>query len=312
MDKLEISIDTDLSGRRLDTVVCRACPYLSRSRAATLIKEGAVRLNNAVKRPSAKVRTGDRVTALLPDDSPGVPLPGPAALDLDIRHEDDHVVVVNKAAGMVVHPGAGNVENTLVNGLLHHYPPLVHACEDPMRPGIVHRLDKETSGLLVVAKTRDAFDYLKQEFFHHRVEKVYQALVQGGNLPEEGRADQPIGRHPKKRKQMAVDPVNGRKALTHWQVMNRFENACQVRVCLHTGRTHQIRVHFYAMGHPLIGDPVYQFRREMRKNTGSKRQMLHAWQLGFRHPHTREILNFRAEPPGDFQDTLSRLGAPLV
>ena len=304
---ISIVVDSSDSGRRLDALVHDQYKDLSRSRASALIRSGDIRVDGIQKRPGYKVKTGETISGESPDISHEPIVPEPQAMALDILYEDDQLLVVMKPAGLVVHPGAGNVDATLVNGLLHHYPHMASACEDPLRPGIVHRLDKDTSGLMVVAKTPSAFAFLKDEFFHHRVEKIYQALVWGSHLDDEGRVDLPIGRHPVKRKQMAVDSSGGRPALTHWTVLNRYKNACHVRVRLHTGRTHQIRVHFHAMGHPLLGDRVYQFKRFRKQGGAVPRQMLHAGELGFHHPVTHEFLSFSSEPPLDFMTTLSKL-----
>lgn len=305
--KLNITITREESGMRMDALLHARYPELSRSRAAALIKSGLITHEKGPKRPGYKVKTGDVLQGEVPAENGEESLPVAQAMDLEICHEDDQLLVVAKPPGLVVHPGAGNVDGTLVNGLLHHCPELAAACEDPLRPGIVHRLDKETSGLLVVAKTRSAFDFLKQEFMEHRVEKIYEALVWGSHLDGEGEIDLPIGRHPVKRKQMAVDRESGREARTQWTVLERYREACHVRVRLHTGRTHQIRVHFHAMGHPLVGDPVYQFRRFRKQARGGHRQMLHARRLAFRHPVSQQMLAFSTPPPADFSITQSKL-----
>ena len=302
--EFEILIEPKEVGQRLDSVIANQGAGVSRSQGALLIRQGKILVNGGGKRPSYKVHEGDLIKGVLPGQK-NAAAPEPVSMDLDICYEDDHILVVNKPPGLVVHPGAGNMDNTLVNGLLAHCPSISSACEDPMRPGIVHRLDKDTSGIMVVAKTLDAFGALKDDFFHHRVKKHYQALVLGRDLAGEGVVEWPMGRHPVKRKQMCVDREGGRPAKTQWLVLDRFASACRVKVRLHTGRTHQIRLHFYAMGYPLMGDPVYQFRRNRRKNKG--RQMLHAWQLSFSHPMTGEALSFEADPPDDFKGVWERL-----
>ena len=291
----------------MDLAIANQGLGISRNQGAQLMREGKILVNGQKKRPSYKVQEGDRIAGPLPRENSGCPSLTPSPMELDILHEDDQILVVNKPPGLVVHPGAGNLDNTLVNGLLSHCPSIESVCEDPLRPGIVHRLDKDTSGVMVVAKTLDSFRALKDDFFHHRVEKYYQALVMGEKLAGQGFIDLPMGRHPVKRKQMCVDREGGRNAKTQWEVLERFASACRVKVRLHTGRTHQIRLHFYAMDHPLIGDPVYQYRRNRRKNKGPGRQMLHAWQLCFTHPSTGERLFFEADPPDDFQDVLAGL-----
>jgi 23S rRNA pseudouridine1911/1915/1917 synthase len=235
-------------------------------------------------------------------------------MNLAILFEDDYLLVIDKPPGLVVHPGPGNLCHTLVNGLLDHFPAFQLGDWDPVRPGIVHRLDKDTSGLIVVAKTLKSLLFLQKEFKQRRVEKRYLALVEGKDIAPEGEIVLPLGRHPIKRKIMAVNHETGKYARTSWRIRERFVDACLVDVRLYTGRTHQIRVHFRAKEMPIIGDKVYQYRRNRRnsrKNILAGRQMLHSWRLRFRHPYSGQEMQFEAKMPVDFIETLAKLDSPV-
>ncbi|MCF8091157.1 MAG: RluA family pseudouridine synthase [Desulfotignum sp.] len=297
--EIDFIIALQSSGQRLDFIVSQAVSDCSRSRAAALIDQGNIQVSGHQKRPGYRVKTGDRITGKVSFPKQNPPVTS-APLPVRVVHEDAHIIVLDKPSGLVVHPAAGNRSNTLVNRLIHHFPDLMHIGEDLTRPGIVHRLDKDTSGLILVARTVSSLHFLQKEFKFHRVEKIYQALVSGADISDSGQIEQPIGRHPKHRKRMSVNHDIGRPARTSWQVIQRFERACLVSVRLYTGRTHQIRVHFYDLGHPLLGDRVYQFRRNRRKQQTYPRQMLHAWQIGFRHPYSGQKMRFAVEPPLDF------------
>ncbi|WP_300461402.1 RluA family pseudouridine synthase [Desulfobacula sp.] len=297
--KLTIIIDEDLKDTRLDTIISNFSTDCSRNRAVRLVNTGDIRVNHQRKKPGYRVRTGDTISGQIPDPDIDTAIL-PEKLDLDMIFEDDHIMVINKNPGMVVHPGPGNFSGTLVNGLLFHVPNIKHVGEDPFRPGIVHRLDKDTSGLMVIAKTRAALHFLQKEFQQRRVEKKYLALVSGNFSDVRGEINLPIGRHPVKRKIMAIRHEQGKSATTCWKVKKTFKTACLVEAVLKTGRTHQIRVHFYALGHPLIGDLIYQPRRYRKKKSVAPRQMLHSWQLGFRHPYSGRKMGFEAELPADF------------
>lgn len=304
--KIHIIINDQHKNTRLDTVISTHIKDCSRSRAADLINDSRILVNKAKKKPAFRVNPGDVISgsfSVSGSDSRVLP----ENIHLDIQFEDDYILVVNKKPGMVVHPAPGNTAGTLVNALLFHEPGIEGVGEDLSRPGIVHRLDKDTSGLIVVAKTQHALHFLQKEFKCRRVEKRYLALVYG-NLPgDRGEIDLPIGRHPVKRKIMAIRPDKGKPALTCWKVVERFKTACLVDVLLKTGRTHQIRVHFYAIDHPLIGDFVYQHRRYRKKKTIAQRQMLHSWQLSFRHPYSAQRVCFKAPVPEDFLQTQALL-----
>ena len=297
---------------RLDLFLRPRCPELSRSRIQTLIKSGAIRVNGAQTRPAYLVQPGDEIAVELPEPEPLAAFPEP--LPLSIAYEDDDLLVVNKAAGMTVHPAPGATEGTLVNALLYHCRDL-SGINGTLRPGIVHRLDKETSGLLVVAKRDTAHRALAARLQAHQVERHYLALVWGVLREESGRIEAPIGRHPKNRKKMAV-VEDGRDAATHFSIIERCPFATWVECQLETGRTHQIRVHLAHIGHPVFGDPVYGgrdqargIRPEYRRQANwmlslIKRQALHAKKLCFAHPTTGEMMEFTAPLPEDLRAVL--------
>ncbi|MFH2057293.1 MAG: RluA family pseudouridine synthase [Pseudomonadota bacterium] len=296
---LNITINTDLENTRLDTIISNGCKSCSRNCAALLINKGQILVNQAIKKPGYRVKTGDTIIGTIPEIEAQTCIK-PEKIDLDILFEDEFIMVINKQAGLVVHSGPGNLTGTLVNALLHHDPEIIKTSQDKFRSGIVHRLDKDTSGLMVVAKTLRSLVFLQKEFKQRRVEKRYLALVQGQMPEEKGQINLSIGRHPVKRKMLTIRSDNGKEAVTLWSVQKQFETASLVEVLLKTGRTHQIRVHFYAMDHPLIGDRVYQPRRFRKQKSIAPRQMLHSWKLGFRHPYSGKRLDFKIDPPEDF------------
>lgn len=304
--KLDFTISPDLNDTRLDSIICHIDSSCTRSRAGRLIHHESVLVNNLKKKPGYRVRTGDIITGSISHKNDCHPIL-PEKISLHILFEDAHIIVINKSANLVVHPAAGNPSGTLVNALLHHCPKIRNTTSDCLRPGIIHRLDKDTSGVMVAAKSRRAFQFLQKEFKYRRVQKKYLALVSGILIQDSGMIDQPIGRHPRHRKIMAVNHQDGKRAITCWQVRQRFHNATFVDIRLKTGRTHQIRVHFYAMDHPLLGDTTYQPRRHRKKQKNFPRQMLHAHQLSFRHPFTGQKMQFTAEIPEDFRQAMSRL-----
>ena len=300
--KVNINISHELVDIRLDTLITRFHKACSRIRAVSLINNSDILVNKKKKKPGFRVKSGDIITGVIPDTIVDT-LVLPEKIHLNIEFEDDYIIIINKNPGMVVHPAPGNLKGTLVNALLHHHPGIKTVGQDKFRSGIVHRLDKDTSGLMVVAKTQKALDFLQKEFKQRRVGKKYLALAYGNFSDDKGEINLPIGRHPVKRKIMAIDHEGGKSARTCWTVKKSFKTACLVEAVLKTGRTHQIRVHFYAMDHPLIGDRVYQFRRYRRKNSIAPRQMLHSWQLGFRHPYSGRKIFFKAQAPKDFLQT---------
>ena len=278
---------------RIDRFLANNLPEYSRSRIQQLIRTGFVTLNGAATRARYLVRTGDKIELSEPPleklDNQPEPIP------LEILFEDKDMIVINKPAGLVVHPGAGHRQHTLVNALLGHCTTL-SGIGGKERPGIVHRLDKETSGCLVVAKNDEAHRELSRQFAGRMVEKIYLALVGGKLRKEAGTIEEKIGRHPVHRQRMSVTSSRGRPAKTEYRVIRSRDQASLVECRLHSGRTHQIRVHLHHLGHPVLGDKVYAARSA--KNF--PRQMLHAWKLGLRHPKTGEWKNFEAPLPHDF------------
>ena len=293
---MRFTIPVSLAGLRLDQALARLLPDESRSRLARLVAEGQVRVDGAQAPGKRKVKSGESVEVRL---APRVEESAfrPEAIALDIVHEDDDVLVVNKPAGLVVHPGSGNWAGTMLNALLHHAPAVKHLA----RAGIVHRLDKDTSGLLVVAKNEPAQAALVRELAAHEVKRKYLALVRG-KVEGAGTVEAPIGRHPVQRTRMAV-VAGGKPAVTHYRVRRRFASHTLLECDLETGRTHQIRVHLASIGHPIEGDPVYAGRVKPLL----ARQALHAWKLSFTHPASRKAVAFEAPLPADFEGLLASL-----
>ncbi len=303
----------------MDRWLAKARIGLSRNRVQTLIEAGRVNVNDRAARPSLKLKAGDRVVVEVPPRR--ATRLEPEALPLAIVHEDEALLVLDKPAGLVVHPGAGVQSGTLVHALLHHAPAIASVGGEG-RPGIVHRLDKDTSGLLVVAKTEEAYQALIEALRERRVSRVYRAIVWGDPGPSHGEIDLPIGRDPGDRKRMAVVRQGGRPARTHWRVLERFGLATLLEVRLETGRTHQIRVHLAAVRHPVLGDPVYGGRVKkslsLRPSERSladallrvlRRQALHAATLELTHPVSGRPLRFDSPLPEDFARALERLRA---
>lgn len=289
----EFEITPANAGERLDHFLTAALPQFTRSRLQNLTRDEHILLNGAVAKPGAKLRAGDRITLQEPPPRPAEPQA--EEIPLQVLYEDDDLIVINKAAGIVVHPAAGNWEGTLVNALLHHCGTL-SGLGGEERPGIVHRLDKDTSGCLVAAKSDLAYQTLVRQFAGREVTKIYLALAAGRFPLRSGSIRAPIERHPVNRKQMAVvEEGRGRAAHTDWRVLQELPAGTLVECTLHTGRTHQIRVHLKHLGHPLLGDEVYG------RKAGFPRQMLHAWQLGFAHPRTGAPLHLVAPLPEDFR-----------
>ena len=309
---MDLAVPVESTAERLDLFLRTHCPQHSRSSIQALIKAGAIRVNGQKTRPAYLVQPGDEIAVELPEPEPIAARP--EALPLSIAYEDDDLLVVNKAAGMTVHPAPGATEGTLVNALLHHCRDL-SGINGALRPGIVHRLDRETSGLLLVAKRDAAHRTLAASLQAHQIERRYAALVWGVLREENGRIEAPIGRHPKNRKKMAV-VADGRAAATNFKVAKRCPFTTLVECQLETGRTHQIRVHLAHIGHPVFGDPVYGgrdqargIRPEYRRQANCmlsliKRQALHAKKLRFAHPTTGEVMEFAAPLPEDFQAAL--------
>jgi 23S rRNA pseudouridine1911/1915/1917 synthase len=298
-------VDSAQAGQRVDVFLSEHLPGLSRSRIKSLIESGEVTLGGAAVKPAARLRAGDEVLVELPE--PGPQELAAEAIPLDVVFEDEDLLVINKPPGLTVHPGAGRTGGTLANALLARLPSM-RGVGPAQRPGIVHRLDRETSGLLVVAKHAAALAALQRAVAARAVARRYLALVSGDLAADEGTIEAPIGRHPRHRTKMAVVP-GGRAAVTHYRVVERVGGATLVEARLVTGRTHQIRVHFAHLGHPVLGDRVYGGRRTPPGGRTVVRQLLHAYRLAFRHPATGAPLEFESPLPEDFAGVLAQLRA---
>ena len=309
---VEIALDSSHAGWRLDRALAAALPSLSRERLKVLTKAGALtRESKAVRDPATKVKGDERYTLALPDPEPAHNEPQDIALP--IVYEDEHLLVVDKPAGLVVHPAAGNRDGTLVNALLHHCAGNLSGIGGVARPGIVHRIDKLTSGLIVAAKTDVAHEGLARQFADHSIDRRYMAIVTGIPRQSEGRVDAPLARSPQNRKKIAIVAAGkGKRAVTHWKRLELLNDAALVECRLETGRTHQVRVHMASIGHPLVGDPVYgrgkSGHRKLLNQLDFRRQALHAAHLGFIHPVTKGRLSFDSALPSDMQELFTALG----
>ncbi len=313
-----IHIDESRTGERLDKALAASLTDTSRAEVQRLIKAGAI-VRDGEPVDSAKERLQGAATFTLLRPEPVAAATLPEAIPLRIPYEDDHLIVIDKPAGLTVHPGAGCANGTLVNALLHHCRGSLSGIGGVIRPGIVHRLDKETSGLLVAAKNDEAHRHLAAQFKAHSARRGYLALVKGVPGRQRGTITAAIGRHPKARKKMAVIPPphqRGRHAVTHYSVLNRLPPFSLIACHLETGRTHQIRVHMAHLGHPLLGDPLYarpfsppgHWPERIRSLVaGFKRQALHAAELTFEHPHEKRTMHFKTAPPEDFSNLLAAL-----
>lgn len=288
------------SGVRLDVAVSTAAD-VTRSYGAKLIENGNVTVNGEFASKNCKLKIGDIVTITLPDPEPLAV--APQDIPLDIVYEDEDLLIVNKPKGMVVHPAAGNRDGTLVNALLHHCGDSLSGINGVMRPGILHRIDKDTSGLLMVAKNDNAHQFLSEQIKEHSFTREYEAIVYGTFKETKGTINAPIGRHPVKRKQMAVTDKNSKPATTHFTVLGEGNGFTHLRLRLETGRTHQIRVHMSYIGHPVAGDSVYGPKKVITALNG---QCLHAKKIGFVHPTTKQYMEFEGELPGYFKEFLER------
>jgi 23S rRNA pseudouridine1911/1915/1917 synthase len=309
---IDIRLQPAHAGWRLDRALAAAIPTLSRERLKTLIRTGAVeRAGQPLRDPATKVR-GDESFRI------AVPEPEPAHneaqdIPLTIVFEDEHLLVIDKPAGLVVHPAAGNLDGTLVNALLHHCGGSLSGIGGVARPGIVHRIDKNTSGLLVVAKTDVAHEGLAKQFAAHSIDRGYRAIVSGVPKTNAGKIDAPLARSATNRKKIAIVEGNrGKRAVTHWKRLNVLKDAALVECRLETGRTHQVRVHMASIGHPLLGDPVYgrsgKTHAKLLKELQFHRQALHAAELGFTHPVSKHRLSFSSAVPPDMQELFNALG----
>lgn len=299
----ELILTADSTAGRLDKFIADNSD-ISRSFAAKLAEDGRITVNGKKADKKTKLREGDKIVIEIPE--PDTLEAQPQDIPLDIVYEDDYVIVVNKPQGMVVHPAPGNPDGTLVNGLLFHCS--LSSINGVIRPGIVHRIDKDTSGLLIVAKTNEAHEALSAQLKERKALRKYNCIVNGNIKEDSGTIDKPIGRHPVDRKKMAVIE-GGREAVTHYNVLERFGQYTLVECILETGRTHQIRVHMASIGHSIVGDTVYGIKKERFRTNG---QLLHAKTIGFTHPKTGELMQFDSELPEYFTSILTKLRREIV
>ena len=300
-----MTIRCDRDGVRLDAFLSEQDLGLSRSALQRLLEEGQILVSGRPVKKNYKTRSGDVIDVTVPEPEP-VDIQ-PVEMPLDIRYEDDDVIVLNKPKGLVVHPAPGHWNDTLVSGLMYHCRDSLSGINGALRPGIVHRIDMDTSGLLIVAKNDFAHQALAAQLVDHSLSRVYEAIVVGNVRADSGTIDAPIGRHPVDRKKMAVTQKNSRPAVTHFEVIARYQGYTHLRLRLETGRTHQIRVHLSWQNHPIVGDQVYGRGREL----GLDSQCLHARSLTFRHPRTGETVTVDSELPEYFTEVLRKLGAPV-
>ena len=300
-----MTILCDRDGVRIDAFLAEMVEQLSRSAAQQLLEKGGITVNGKAVKKNYKTHDGDEITVELPEPEPVELLP--ENIPLDIRYEDEDVVVVNKPKGLVVHPAPGHWSGTLVNALMYHCGDSLSGINGQLRPGIVHRIDMDTSGLLIVAKNDFAHQALAEQLKDHSLSRIYEAIVVGNIRADSGTIDAPIGRHPVDRKKMTVTEKNSRPAVTHYQVVARYSGYTHLRLRLETGRTHQIRVHLAWQNHPIVGDMVYGRGKEL----GLTSQCLHARSLTFRHPRTGKLVTVECELPEYFQTVLKKLGASV-
>jgi len=296
-----LTLTADLSGERADAFLARSVPDLTRSAAQRLLETGAVTLAGRPVKKNYKTAPGDVLEVTLPDPEPVDLIP--QNIPLDVVYEDGDVIVVNKPVGLVVHPAPGHPDGTLVNALLYHCGDSLSGINGELRPGIVHRIDRDTSGLIIAAKNDHAHNYLAAQLQDHTLSRVYRCIVIGNLREDSGTVDAPIGRHRTDRKKMAV-VADGRRAVTHWRVLERYQGFTYVECRLETGRTHQIRVHMAHTGHPILGDTVYGNKKEV---PGLQGQCLHAVGLRFIHPRTQEAIELSCGLTEEFEKQLAKL-----
>lgn len=302
MNELKFTVDNENEGTRLDVFLSKMYDGLTRSGLTKSIENGLVTVNGEIMQKSYKVNENDEVIIIL--EEPKILDVKEQNIPLDIVYEDDDLLVVNKEKGMVVHPAAGNFSDTLVNALMYHCKDSLSGINGVLRPGIVHRIDKNTSGLLVVAKSDFAHNGLAEQIKEHTFTREYVCVVYGNIKEDNGTIDKPIGRHKTERKKMCVTDKNSKNAITHFEVLERFTDFTFIKCRLETGRTHQIRVHLASVGHPIAGDDVYGPKKVITELGG---QCLHAKKLGFIHPKTGEYLEFESEIPEVFSSFLKKL-----
>lgn len=303
MEEYNLESSEEWMDRRLDKVLSEYFNGYSRSFIKKLFDEDMIHVNSRSVKPSYKVKDGDMIDISVPDPV-SIDIE-PEDIPLNIIYEDDDVILVNKPKGMVVHPAPGHYRGTLVNGLMYHFAGSLSGINGEFRPGIVHRIDMDTTGVLVVCKNDNAHRLLSEQLHEHSITRKYYAIVNGNIAQDEGTVDAPIGRSPKDRKKMAINTRNGRRAVTHYRVLERFEGRYTYIECqLETGRTHQIRVHMASIGHPILGDEVYGPKKCPFRLQG---QTLHAGVLGFVHPSTGKYVEFKAELPEYFKELIAKL-----
>jgi len=297
-----INLKSDAINERIDTWIASKLERFSRTYVQKLLGEQRITVNGQPVKSNYRLKLNDEVVINVPE--PERLEVKPEKIDIDILYEDEDILVVNKPKGMVVHPAFGNYSGTLVNAVMDYCGDRLSDINGVIRPGIVHRIDKDTSGVLVIAKNNTAHEFLSAKLKKHDINRIYVAVVEGIIMEDCGKIDAPIGRHPVERKKMAVNTKNGRRAVTHFRVLERFKNHTYVELKLETGRTHQIRVHMSFIGHPVVGDTVYGRKKQKFNIEG---QALHARVLGFEHPTTGKYVEFEAEPPEYFKELLDEL-----
>ena len=302
MNEIIMEITPEMEGERIDKCISNYLESLSRSYIQKIIKDGKAYVNDAVVKANYKVKVDDKVQFEIPDcEEPDIP---PQDIPLDILYEDKDVLIVNKPKNMVVHPAPGHYEGTLVNAIMFHCKDELSGINGVLRPGIVHRIDKDTTGSIIICKNDESHRKIAQQLKEHSITRKYRAIVYGRIMEEEGTVNAPIGRHPADRKKMAINEKNGKPAITHYRVLERFDKYTYIECQLETGRTHQIRVHMTSIGHPLLGDEVYGNAKCPFKLEG---QTLHAMTIGFIHPTTGEYVEYEAPLPEYFEHLLQIL-----
>jgi 23S rRNA pseudouridine1911/1915/1917 synthase len=302
MNEIVFDVSPEMEGERIDKCISSYMADLSRSYIQKIIKDGNVFVNDMAVKANYKCRFDDKIRFILPKAvEPDIP---PQNIPLDIIYEDSDILIVNKPKNMVVHPAPGHYEGTLVNAIMYHCKDGLSGINGVMRPGIVHRIDKDTTGSLIVCKNDETHRAIADMLKTHDITRKYRAIVYGNIKEDEGVVDAPIGRHPNDRKKMAVNEKNGKRAVTHYRVLERFGDYTYIECELETGRTHQIRVHMASIGHPLLGDEVYSKNKSKFKLEG---QVLHAMTIGFVHPRSKEYMEFNAELPEYFKRLLEIL-----
>ncbi len=302
MNEIVMEITPEMEGERIDKCISNYLESLSRSYIQKIIKDGKAYVNDAVVKANYKVKVDDKVQFEIPDcEEPDIP---PQDIPLDILYEDKDILIVNKPKDMVVHPAPGHYEGTLVNAIMFHCKDELSGINGVLRPGIVHRIDKDTTGSIIICKNDEAHRKIAQQLKEHSITRKYRAIVYGRIMEEEGTVNAPIGRHPTDRKKMAINETNGKPAVTHYKVLERFDKYTYIECQLETGRTHQIRVHMTSIGHPLLGDEVYGNAKCPFKLEG---QTLHAMTIGFIHPTTGEYVEYEAPLPEYFEHLLQIL-----